>query len=190
MSTDIHQVKRLQTPLTDQAVQGLVVGDKVLISGEIYTGRDAAHLRLKAALDLGEPLPVDLQGQIIYYVGPSPAKPGHVIGACGPTTSYRMDPLTVPLLERGLKGMIGKGERDASVKAGIVKFGAVYFAAIGGAGALLASKVKKSEVICYQDLGPEAIHKLTVEDFPVIVVIDSAGRDLYESEREKYRVEE
>lgn len=179
---------RIETPLTNQILESLVSGDQVLISGTIYTGRDAAHLRLVKAIEHHEPLPFDLEGQIIYYVGPAPAKPGAVIGSCGPTTSYRMDDMTLPLLELGLKGMIGKGARNEKVIEGMKTHGAVYFAAIGGAGALIASSVVESVIIAYDDLGTEAIRKLTVKDFPAIVVIDSKGNDLYITEREKYEV--
>lgn len=178
---------RLTTPLTNDVVNGLKSGDQVLISGIIYTGRDAAHLRLVKSIESGEPLPFDVEGQIIYYVGPAPAKPGEVIGSCGPTTSYRMDDLTVPLLELGLKGMIGKGARNQTVINGMKEHRAIYFAAIGGAGALIANSVKESTVIAYDDLGPEAIRRLVVEDLPAIVVIDAEGENLYESERAKYQ---
>lgn len=178
---------KLSTPLTLEQVKSLKSGDQVLISGTIYTGRDQAHIRLNEAIDRGESLPFDLEGQIIYYVGPAPAKPGDVIGSAGPTTSYRMDDLTVPLLERGLRGMIGKGSRSVKVVEGMKTYGAVYFAAIGGAGALIANTVKASRIIAYEDLGAEAIHQLEVVDFPAIVVVDTLGRDLYETEREKYQ---
>lgn len=179
---------RIQTPLTLETVKQLKAGDQVLITGTIYTGRDAAHMRMNEALAKGEPLPFDLENQIIYYVGPTPTKPGEVIGSAGPTTSYRMDDLTVPLLERGLRGMIGKGSRASKVVEGMKTYGAVYFAAIGGAGALIANSVKASKVIAYEDLGAEAVHELQVVDFPAIVVVDVAGNDLYESERAKYAV--
>lgn len=171
----------LTTPLSETTVQSLHAGDQVRLSGALYTARDAAHQRLVALLDLGEELPFDLEGQVIYYVGPSPATPGKVIGSAGPTSSYRMDPYTVPLLERGLKGMIGKGERDEEVVRAMKEHRAVYFAAVGGAGALLARCIKKSEIIAYEDLGPEAIRRLQVEDFPVIVAQDSTGGNLYAS---------
>ncbi len=178
---------RLYTPLSLEVVRSLKAGDQVLITGKIYTGRDAAHMRMVAALENGEDLPVDLENQIIYYVGPAPAKPDQVIGSAGPTTSYRMDTLTVPLLKKGLRGMIGKGSRSVEVVEGMKNYGAVYFAAIGGAGALIASTVRKSTVVAYEDLGPEAIHELEVEDFPAVVVIDSNGADLYETEKIKYK---
>ncbi|MBF4695610.1 Fe-S-containing hydro-lyase [Fusibacter ferrireducens] len=178
---------RLTTPLTNDVVNRLKSGDQVLISGTVYTGRDAAHLRLVKAIEEGESLPFEVEGQIIYYVGPAPAKPGEVIGSCGPTTSYRMDDLTEPLLALGLKGMIGKGERNQTVVDGMKNHRAIYFAAIGGAGALIANAVKESTVIAYEDLGPEAIRKLVVEDLPAIVVIDADGDNLYETERAKYQ---
>jgi len=178
--------KRITTPLTQEKLKELRAGDKVLLSGLIYTGRDAAHKRLIDTLKGGKTLPFDVKDQIIYYVGPAPAKPGQVIGSAGPTTSYRMDDLTVPLLEKGLTGMIGKGARGDKVVEGMKQHGAIYFAAIGGAGALITSSIKSSQVIAYEDLGPEAIRKLEVEDMPVYVVIDSEGNDMYKSERAKY----
>ncbi|GAU76097.1 Fe-S-containing hydro-lyase [Fusibacter sp. 3D3] len=178
---------KLTTPLTDEIIESLKSGDQVLISGVIYTGRDAAHLRLVKSIEHGEALPFDVAGQIIYYVGPAPAKPDQVIGSCGPTTSYRMDDLTVPLLKLGLKGMIGKGSRNQTVIDGMKKHKAIYFAAIGGAGALIANSVKESTVIAYEDLGTEAIRKLVVEELPAIVVIDAEGSNLYETERAKYQ---
>ncbi len=179
--------KKASIPLDDKTARSLKAGDRVLFSGIIYTGRDAAHKRLVEMLDRGEALPVDLSGQIIYYVGPCPAKPGTVIGSAGPTTSGRMDAYTPRLLDRGLKGMIGKGLRSKAVVESIVKNGAVYFAAIGGAGALLAKAIKKAEVVAFADLGPEAIYRLTVVDFPVTVVIDSTGADLYKIGQETYK---
>jgi fumarate hydratase subunit beta len=181
---------RLKTPLTDKDVEKLKIGDRVLISGIIYTGRDAAHKRLFDLLKQGKDLPFDIQGQIIYYVGPTPAKPGQAFGSAGPTTSYRMDAYSPALMERGLKGMIGKGMRSDTVKEAMKKYKAVYFAATGGAGALLAKRVKKAEVVTYEDLGPEAIRKLEVEDLPVIVVNDVRGNDLYIEGERKYRKEE
>jgi len=179
---------RLKTPLSDPEVEKLRAGDQVLISGIIYTGRDAAHKRLFDLLKEGKDLPFDIQGQIIYYVGPTPAKPGQAFGSAGPTTSYRMDAYSPTLMERGLKGMIGKGMRSDTVKEAMKKYKAVYFAATGGAGALLAKRVKKAEVVAYEDLGPEAIRKLEVEDLPVIVVNDVRGNDLYVEGEEKYRI--
>lgn len=182
-------VKRISTPLTDEVVKDLKAGDNVLLTGIIYTGRDAAHKRLVDLLDDGEDLPVDLKGQIIYYVGPTPAKPGQVIGSAGPTTSNRMDSYTPQLLSIGLKGMIGKGSRSQEVKDAIKEYEGVYFAAVGGAAALIAKSIKESEIVAYEDLGPEAIRRLKVEDFPVIVVNDIEGQDLYEMGREEYAIE-
>ena len=178
---------RLKTPLTDADVERLKIGDRVLISGVVYTGRDAAHQRLSDLIKEGRELPFDLKGQIIYYVGPTPARPGQVIGSAGPTTSYRMDAYAPSLIERGLKGMIGKGMRSEAVKEAIKKHKAVYFAATGGAGALLARRIKKADVVAYEDLGPEAIRRLEVEDLPVIVVNDVKGNDLYIEGERKYR---
>ncbi|GAW94252.1 hydro-lyase family enzyme, Fe-S type, tartrate/fumarate subfamily [Calderihabitans maritimus] len=175
-------------PLTDEMVEELRIGDQVYISGVLYTARDAAHKRLVELLDAGKPLPVDLKGQIIYYVGPSPAKPGQVIGSAGPTTSYRMDAYAPRLLEIGLKGMIGKGSRNQEVKDAIVRHKGVYFAAVGGAAALISKCIKKAEVIAYPDLGPEAIRRLEVENLPVIVVNDAHGGDLYEEGVKKYGI--
>jgi fumarate hydratase subunit beta len=177
---------KLNPPLNDEDVEGLQAGDRVLISGVIYTGRDAAHKRLIDLVKSGEPLPIDIKGQIIYYVGPSPAKPGMAVGAAGPTTSYRMDAYAPELLRLGLKGMIGKGARNQPVRDAMMKYKAVYFAAIGGAGALMAQAIKKAELVAYEDLGPEAIRRLQVEEFPVIVVNDVQGNDLYEEGIKKY----
>ena len=179
--------KRITTPLTDEIIENLRIGDSVLISGVIYTGRDSAHKRLVEALDRGESLPVDFRGQIIYYAGPSPAKPGNPIGSIGPTTSYRMDPYAPRLVVEGLKGMIGKGNRSEEVIETLQKHKAVYFGAIGGAAALMAKSVKKAEVVAYEDLGPEAIRRLEVEDFPAVVVNDCHGGDLYTEGMERYR---
>jgi fumarate hydratase subunit beta len=177
---------RLKTPLTDADVAKLKAGDKVLLNGVIYTGRDAAHKRLFDLLKEGKSLPVDLQGQVIYYVGPAPAKPGRAIGSAGPTTSGRMDAYSPKLMEIGLKGMIGKGMRKKEVVEAMKKYKAVYFAATGGAGALLAKAIKKAQVVAYEDLGPEAINRLEVEDFPVIVVNDTKGNDLYQQGMAQY----
>ena len=185
MSTTI----RLSPPLSDADVEGLQIGDRVLISGAIYTGRDAAHKRLADLIQAGEALPIDLQGQIIYYVGPSPAKPGMAVGAAGPTTSYRMDAYAPELIRLGLKGMIGKGARNQEVRDAMKQYKAVYFAAIGGAGALMAQAIKKAEIIAYDDLGPEAIRRLEVEEFPAIVVNDIQGNDLYEEGIKKYALQ-
>ncbi len=179
--------KIVKTPLTEETVKGLKAGDRVLLNGIIYTGRDAAHKRLMEMLERGEKLPLELEGQVIYYVGPCPAKPGRVIGSAGPTTSGRMDPYTPRLLEKGLKGMIGKGLRSKEVVEAIKKHRAVYFAAIGGAGALLAESIKGAEVLAFEDLGPEAIYRLRVENFPVTVVIDCEGNDLYKTGKEQYK---
>jgi fumarate hydratase subunit beta len=180
---------RLKTPLNDRDVEKLKTGDRVLVSGIIYTGRDAAHKRLIILLKEGKDLPFDIRGQIIYYVGPTPAKPGQAFGSAGPTTSYRMDAYSPTLMERGLKGMIGKGMRSDAVKEAMKKYKAVYFAATGGAGALLAKRVKNAEVVAYEDLGPEAIRKLEVEDLPVIVINDIRGNDLYVEGEKKYKKE-
>lgn len=177
----------LQLPLTEQMARSLRAGDQVLLTGEIYTGRDAAHKRLQALLDAGKPLPIGLAGQTIYYVGPAPASPGHAVGAAGPTTSYRMDAYTPALLALGLRGMIGKGRRSEAVRAAMQKHGAVYFGAVGGAAALIARSIEKSEVVAYADLGPEAIHRFTIRDFPVIVLMDAWGGNLYEDGPRLYK---
>ncbi len=179
---------KLQTPLKDEDVEKLKIGDQVLISGVLYTGRDAAHKRLVDLLDKGEELPIDVRGQVIYYVGPTPAKPGKVIGSAGPTTSGRMDAYAPRLIELGLKGMIGKGSRIDSVVDAMKKHKSVYFAAIGGAAALIASQIKKAEVIAYEDLGPEAIRRIEVENFPAVVINDVHGNDLYKEGRKQYQV--
>ncbi len=178
--------KRIETPLTDDVLRSLKAGDKVLIDGVIYTGRDSAHKLLVEAMERGEELPVDFTGHIIYYVGPCPAKPGDPIGSAGPTTSGRMDAYTPAMLEVGLKGMIGKGNRSAEVVEEIKKHGAVYLLAMGGAGALLARSVRKAEVVAYEELGPEAIFRLEVERFPVVVGIDTEGNDIYVEGRKAY----
>lgn len=172
--------KQLTLPLDQEQINGLRAGDRVELTGWMYTGRDAAHKRMAESLLAGGKLPVELAGQTIYYVGPTPAKPGQVIGSAGPTTSSRMDPYTPALLAVGLKGMIGKGSRNEAVKQAIVQSQAVYFAAIGGAGALIAKTIRAAEMVAYQDLGTEAIYRLEVERFPVIVINDSAGGDLYQ----------
>jgi fumarate hydratase subunit beta len=180
---------KLITPLTDQIVEQLHAGDKVTITGTIYVGRDAAHKRLVAALDAGQLLPFDPQGQIIYYMGPSPAKPGDPIGSAGPTTSGRMDPYAPRLMEVGLKGMIGKGNRSKAVREAMQKHKAVYLGAIGGAGALIARSIKKAEVVAYDDLGAEALRRLEVEGFPAIVINDVYGGDAYEDGVRQYNRE-
>ncbi|HBK85567.1 MAG TPA: Fe-S-containing hydro-lyase [Firmicutes bacterium] len=184
----MEKVISITTPVTTSQVQELRAGDNVLITGNIYTGRDAAHKRLIELLADGKELPIDLNGQFIYYVGPSPAKPGHVVGSAGPTTSYRMEPYTPTLLKLGLKGMIGKGALSKEVVEAMKENGAVYFGAVGGAAALISKAIKKAEVVCYEDLGAEAIHKFYVEKFPVTVVIDSKGNNLYETEPQKYKL--
>lgn len=177
---------KLTAPVKDTDLENLKAGDKVLISGIIYTARDAAHKRLIDLLNEGKELPFDIKNQIIYYVGPSPAKPGSAIGSAGPTTSYRMDSFAPELLDIGLKGMIGKGKRNDEVIEAIKRNKAVYFGAIGGAAALIARSIVKAEVIAYDDLGSEAIRKLEVKDFPAIVVIDSEGNNLYEIGQKEY----
>ena len=174
---------RLTTPLSDEDVAQLKAGDIVYLSGVLYTARDAAHKRLVDLIINGEELPFDLKGAVIYYVGPTPPKPGEPIGSAGPTTSYRMDPYAPILIEHGLKGMIGKGKRNQAVKDACVKYKAVYFGATGGAAALIAKAIKKAEVIAYPELGPEAVRRIEVEDFPVVVVNDTYGNDLYEEGR-------
>ena len=178
--------KKITTPLTDDVIEKLHAGDAVQITGAIYVGRDSAHKRMIAALDAGEELPLDPQGQIIYYMGPSPARPGRPIGSAGPTTSYRMDPYAPRMLEEGLKGMIGKGNRSMPVREAMQQHKAVYLSAIGGAGALIAKSIKKAEVIAYDDLGAEALRQLEVEDFPAIVVNDIYGGDAYEDGLKQY----
>ena len=180
------QAKKITTPLDNKSVRQLKAGDSVLLTGYIYTARDAAHKRLIELIEKGQELPIELKGQIIYYVGPAPAKPGYSCGSAGPTTSYRMDPYTPYLLDRGLKGMIGKGLRSPEVIDSMKKNKAVYFGAVGGAAALIARSIKKSEVVAYEDLGAEAIHRYYAEDFPAIVVIDTYGNNLYETEPPKY----
>ena len=185
MSEEIN----ITTPLDEATVLKLKAGDSVKITGYIYTGRDAAHKRLFELIQEGKELPITIEGQIIYYVGPAPAKPGYACGPAGPTTSYRMDPYTPALLDKGLKGMIGKGLRSKEVIESMKKNKAVYFAAVGGAAALISRTIKKSEVIAYPDLGAEAIHRYYVEGFPAIVCIDAYGNNLYDSEPPKYRKE-
>lgn len=170
---------RITTPLSEETARSLSAGDDVLISGTMYVARDAAHKRMVESLSAGRPLPVDLQGAIIYYMGPSPARPGQAIGAAGPTTSSRMDAYAPALIAQGLKGMLGKGQRSAAVTAAMAEHGCVYFAAIGGAGALQSKRIKDYRVIAYEDLGPEALAVITVEDFPATVVIDCTGANQY-----------
>ena len=177
---------KLQTPLTREKARALKAGDSCLISGTIYTARDAAHKRLCELVAQGKELPMEIQDAIIYFVGPTPAKPGQAIGSAGPTTSYRMDAYSPTLISIGQTGMIGKGKRNADVINAMKEHGAVYFGAIGGCGALLSKCIKKAEIVAYEDLGAEAIRKLEVEDFPVVVIIDSEGNNLYESGRREY----
>ena len=181
-------VKRIRLPLTEATVADLKSGDNVLLSGTIYVARDAAHKRLVEALDQGKPLPFEITGQTIYFMGPTPPRPGRPIGAAGPTTSGRMDIYSPRLIAEGLKGMIGKGMRSPEVKEAIRQHKAVYFGAIGGAGALAAQKIKNAEVIAYEELGAEAVRRLEVEDFPVTVINDIYGGDLYEEGKAKYRI--
>ena len=178
----------IQTPLTIEKINNLKIGDLVYLTGTIYTARDAAHKRIVESLKKGEKLPFDIRNSIIYYVGPCPEKPDDIIGSAGPTTSYRMDDYTIPLLELGLKGMIGKGRRSDEVIKAMKKHKAIYFSAIGGAGALIASCIKKSKVIAYEDLGTEAIREIYVEKFPLIVSVDFKGDNLYNREVTKYKV--
>lgn len=178
--------KKINLPITDKDIKNLKAGDSVLLTGSIITGRDAAHKRLYELIEKGEELPVDIKGELIYYVGPAPAKPGYAVGPAGPTSSYRMDKYAPALLDLGLKGMIGKGARSQAVIDSIVKNNCVYFAAIGGAAALIAKSIKSEELLCYEDLGTEAIRRYTVEDFPCIVAIDSEGNNVYETEPKKY----
>jgi fumarate hydratase subunit beta len=177
---------RLKTPLSDEDVEQLKAGDIVYLTGTIYTARDAAHKRLVDLINKGEELPFDLKGAVIYFVGPTPPKPGEPIGSAGPTTSYRMDSYSPILIKHGLKGMIGKGKRNKDVIEACKKYKAVYFGATGGAGALLSQRIKKAEVIAYPELGPEAVRRLEVEDFPVVVVNDVYGNDLYEIGRKEW----
>ena len=180
-------INNITSPIDAETIERLTVGTKVLISGVIYTARDAAHRRLIQALDEGDRLPFDLAGQTLYYMGPSPARPDHIIGSAGPTTSGRMDIYTPRLIAAGIRAMIGKGSRSAEVKEAIKKYKAVYFVAIGGAGALLAKSIKQVEVVAYEDLGAEAILRLNVDNFPAIVANDIYGNDLFEQGKARYR---
>ena len=179
--------KKIRLPLEDDVLESLRMGDEVLLTGAMYVGRDAAHKRLVEALDQGKPLPIDLKGQTIYFMGPSPARPGRPLGAAGPTSSYRMDAYSVRLIQEGLKGMIGKGMRSSAVKDAMKKHKAVYLGAVGGAGALISASITKAEVVAYEDLGPEALRRIEVEDFPATVVNDIYGGDLYQEGKSKYR---
>ena len=180
------QIKHITTPLTADTVKDLRAGDVVRITGPVYTARDAAHKRMTEALAAGKPLPFDITGQVVYYVGPSPTKPGEVVGSAGPTTSGRMDKYTPTLIEKGMRGMIGKGSRSKEVIDACVKYGAVYFVAVGGAAAVISQSIKGEEMIAYEDLGPEAIRRYEVEDFPAIVCIDAEGNDFYKAGIAKY----
>lgn len=179
--------KKITLPITDEDIKNLKAGDSVLLSGSIITGRDAAHKRLYELIQKGEKLPVDIKGELIYYVGPAPAKPGYAVGPAGPTSSYRMDKYAPSLLDLGLKGMIGKGARNKEVVDAIVRNKGVYLVAIGGAAALIAKSIKSEAILCYEDLGTEAVRRYEVEDFPCIVAIDSNGNNVYETEPPKYR---
>ena len=179
--------KDIRLPLTEETIAGLRAGDHVTLTGVIYTARDAAHKRMIEALDRGEPLPIDIKGAVIYYVGPTPERPGRVIGAAGPTTSMRLNPYTPRLMEQGLKATIGKGGRSDEVKEALKKYRGIYFIAVGGTGALLSKRIKKAEVVAYEDLGTEAIRRLEVESFPVIVANDMYGNDLLELGKAKYQ---
>ena len=178
--------RRIRLPITREIAKSIKSGESCLLSGVIYTARDAAHKRLVELVEKGEPLPFDIKDATIYYVGPTPAKPRQVIGSAGPTTSYRMDAYSPILIKEGETGMIGKGKRNDEVVSAMKEYGAVYFAAIGGAGALLSSCIKSAEIVCYEDLGAEAVRRLTVEDLPVVAVIDSEGNNLYENGRAEY----
>ncbi len=178
-------LKAVNLPFETEVLSSLTAGDLVSLSGVLYTGRDQTHRRFEDLLDKGEPLPIDLAGQLLYYVGPSPAQPGQVIGAAGPTTSYRMDKYTPRLLELGLSGTMGKGSRSPQVREAMVKHGAVYLAAFGGAGALLSKCIKEAEVVAFEDAGPEALFRFRVEQFPAVVINDSFGNDFYDMVRQK-----
>ena len=182
----VKKMKRLTLPLSDSDIKDLKAGETVLLSGTMLTGRDAAHKRLYELVEKGEKLPIDIKGELIYYVGPAPAKPGFAVGPAGPTSSYRMDKYAPTLLGLGLKGMIGKGARNQDVIDAIVRNGCVYFACVGGAAALIAKSIKKEEILCYEDLGTEAIRRYTVEDFPCIVAIDSYGNNAYTEGQKDY----
>ena len=183
----MEKTKKLQLPLTEEVIKSLRAGDILELSGVIYTGRDAAHKRLVELLDNNQPLPIDVKGGGIYYVGPTPAKPGRAIGSAGPTSSYRMDPYAEPLLKEGLKVMIGKGPRSEEYKDLLVKYNAVYLSAIGGAAASISESIKKCDLVCYEDLGAEAIYRLEVEDFFSIVTYDTLGNDLFEQGINQYK---
>ncbi len=184
----MSEIYNLTTPLTEETTRSLKAGDIVYLNGTIFTARDAAHKRLVDLIEAGEELPFDLEGSVIYFVGPTPPKPGDPIGSAGPTTSYRMDSYSPTLLKNGLRGMIGKGKRNQEVKDACKEYGGIYFGATGGAGALLGKQITAAEVIAYPELGPEAVRKITVKDFPVTVINDTFGNDLYQMGREQYEV--
>jgi fumarate hydratase subunit beta len=188
MKTDSTILRNITLPLSDNILETLHAGDELLLTGAMYVGRDAAHKRMIDTLQAGEPLPVDLKGQVIYFMGPTPARPGKAIGSAGPTSSYRMDAYSPRLMAEGLKGMIGKGMRSQEVKEAMKKHKAVYLGAIGGAGALFAGCIRKVAVVAYDDLGPEALRRIEVRDFPVTVVNDIYGGDIYEEGRARFRV--
>ncbi|MFC2158152.1 Fe-S-containing hydro-lyase [Acidobacteriota bacterium] len=181
---------RITTPVTDETIAELRAGDKIFISGFLYTGRDSAHKKLIDLITEGKELPIDVKGQIIYYVGPTPARPGKVIGSAGPTTSYRMDSYAPTLYKLGLKGSIGKGLRSQEVRDAMKTYKGVYLASVGGAGALISKSIEEAEVIAYPELGPEAIRRIKVKDFPCIVINDMYGGDLYAEGKAKYRIED
>lgn len=183
-------MKKVQLPLTEETIKDLRAGDQVLLSGSVLTGRDAAHKRLVALVENNEPLPVDLRGQTIYYVGPAPARPGQAVGSAGPTSTYRMDIYTPPLLKLGLKGMIGKGRLGPDTLALMPEYGAVYFGAVGGSAVLISKSIKSFEVLAYPDLGPEAIHRFVIEDFPAVVAVDAFGGNLYDEGPKLYKQDE
>lgn len=183
----MKEEKKIQLPITRKTAASLHAGDLLLLSGTFYTGRDAAHARMIESLDKGEELPFDIENQLIYYVGPTPAKPGYAVGSAGPTSSYRMDPYTPRLIELGLTAMLGKGSRSAEVISAMQKNPAVYLTVPGGAAALISRSIVKSEVVAYEDLGTEAIHRFTVKDMPVIVTIDAHGNNLYETGPKEYK---
>lgn len=180
-------MKKINLPLSDEVIRDLKAGDEVLLSGTVYTARDAAHKRLLALIEKGEPLPFELSGQTIYYVGPAPAKPGYAVGSAGPTSSYRMDVYTPPLLKRGLKGMIGKGRLGQNTMKAMMEYGAVYFGAIGGSAVLISKSIRHAEVVAYPDLGAEAIHRFEVVDLPAVVCVDATGRNLYDEGAKLYK---
>jgi len=188
MKTDVTIARAITLPLTDEVLETLHAGDELLLTGVMYVGRDAAHKRMVDALEAGRKLPVDLKGQVIYFMGPTPARPGKTIGSAGPTSSYRMDTYSPRLMAEGLKGMVGKGMRSPEVKEAMKKYKAVYLGAIGGAGALIAGSIRKVDVVAYDDLGPEALRRIEVQDFPATVINDIYGGDLYEEGGSKFRI--